>query len=56
MKAVSLEVVVRKGGATEAETQFIGQHIIVQMYRIECKMACRVMRDGLQHGRQSILP
>jgi len=41
---------VREGGATGAETLFIGSLMIVGMYRIEYNMVCREMRDWVGAG------
>ena len=54
LKVVNLEAVVREGGATGAETLFIGSLVIVGMYRIEYNMFCREMRMA-GSGRQSIV-
>ena len=40
MEAVNLQAVVWEEGATGAETLFIGQLVIVGMYRIEYNMVC----------------
>jgi hypothetical protein len=45
-----VKVVVREGDAMGAETQCIGELVILGMWRIEYNMVCREMRDWLGAG------
>ena len=50
MEAVNLEAEVREGGANGAQTLFIGQLVIVGMWRIQYNMVCSEMRNLLGAG------
>ena len=50
LEVVNLTVVDQKGGATGAETPFIGQLVSVGMYTIQYTKVSREMRDWLGVG------
>jgi hypothetical protein len=45
-----MEAANQEGGATEAETSFIGQYVILRMKRVEFNMFCSELRDWLGVG------